>query len=194
MIRIKIVTYTGKEFDYENINIENIDIEDIFTSLPRLNRFVGHSIRACSVGEHTLYCLLMARKLNYSKREQILILIHDFSEAYMNDCPTPLKDKLPEFKKIEQKVELAIFDKLDIEPPTKDEKRRVKKIDLTMLAIEMRDLTLHKHERLLSEDIYTDILDDDDFNLSKSEINEHEVRKSLRYVFEELLKNFNKEV
>lgn len=140
-----IRTYTGKAFDFNNISAENINVEDIFISLPRLNRYLGHTSRAYSVGEHTIHCLTMAKKLNYTTRELLLTLIHDFTEAYVGDCPAPLKALLPEFSVIEEKVELAICEHLEIEPPTEEEKFKVKQIDLTMLIIEMKYITVHDY-------------------------------------------------
>ena len=141
-----LVTYTGKKFDYNNITKDSIDVKDIAHSLSHLNRFVGHSSRPYSVAEHILWCLHMSQKLGHSTRMQLLTLIHDFEEAYTGDCPTPLKVLLPEFKTIAKKVENAIYEHIGIEPPTEEEKHLIKQIDLTMLAIEMRDLTLHAYD------------------------------------------------
>uniref|UniRef100_A0AB39C736 HD domain-containing protein n=1 Tax=Bacillus phage KoopaTroopa TaxID=3234046 RepID=A0AB39C736_9CAUD len=162
-----LVTYTGKVFDYNNITKESINIEDIAHSLSHLNRFVGHSSRPYSVGEHVLWCLYMAKELGYSKRLQLLTLIHDFEEAYTGDCPTPLKVLLPEFSVIAKKVENAIYEHIGIEPPTAEEKHLIKRIDLTMLALEMRDLTLHAYHEFVDENTYTDFLSHPKFELDK---------------------------
>ncbi|MGV4321343.1 YfbR-like 5'-deoxynucleotidase [Bacillus mojavensis] len=138
-----LVTYSGIEFNHLAPTKEMINIDDIVTALHRLNRFVGHSSRAYNVAEHSFNCFKMAELLGYSDREKFLTLIHDFTEAYVGDCPTPLKMLLPDFSVIEKKVELAIYDYIDISPPTEEEEAKIKVVDLTMLAIEMRDLTHH---------------------------------------------------
>lgn len=160
-----LVTYTGKKFDYNNITKDSVDVQDIAHSLSHLNRFVGHSSRPYSVAEHILWCLHMSQKLGQSTRMQLLTLIHDFEEAYTGDCPTPLKVLLPEFKVISKKVENAIYEHIGIEPPTEEEKHLIKQIDLTMLAIEMRDLTLHAYGEFLDEYTHYQFLDDPGFRL-----------------------------
>lgn len=162
-----IITYTGKKFDYLNITPDSIDIDDIIHALPRINRFVGHSIRPYSVGEHTIYCYTMAKELGYTPRQQLVTFLHDFTEAYVGDCPSPLKKLLPFFEEIEYEVEKAIYQKLNISMPTEEEYELIKKIDLTMLVIEMRDLTLHDHEQLINSFIYQDMLNNPNFVLNK---------------------------
>lgn len=167
------VTYTGKLFDYNNITKESICIDDIFHSLSRINRFIGHSKRPYTVAEHLLRCLDMANDLEYSPRIKLLTFVHDFAEAYTGDCPTPLKDLLPEFRVIEKNVETALYEFLEIEPPTEEEHLLVKRIDNTMLVIEMRDLTLHDHTVYISDLTYMENIESgeydikDDLNLSE---------------------------
>lgn len=108
----------------------------------------------------------MADKLGYSAREQMLVFIHDFTEAYVGDCPSPLKNLLPNFSEIEEKVEHVICEHLNILPPTPEEFVKIKKIDMTMLVIEMKQLTHHDWEKFNGYDICHDLVDDPDFDLS----------------------------
>lgn len=193
-----LTTYTGRNFDYNNITKESINIEDIFLSLPRLNRFVGHSSRAYSVGEHTYFCLMMAKKLGYTQREQFLTFIHDFTEAYVGDCPSPLKRLIPDYSLIESKVELAICEYLNIEPPTEEEYLKVKRIDMTMLVIEMRDLTLHDYSSFVNEYTHTEMLEDEYFNIKTWKIkelirHENDVRSALEFEYHDLTHNMASE-
>ena len=146
-----IITYTGKYFDYSNINKDSIDVNDVIPAITRTNRFMGHTKRPYNVGEHTAMCHLMARELGYSTREQLLVLVHDFTEAYCGDVNTDLKNLLPEYKRIEREVELAIYDYLGIDAPTEEEEFKIKVVDYTMLIVEMRDLTLHNHNKKIEE-------------------------------------------
>ena len=146
-----IITYTGKYFDYHNISKDSIDKEDIIPALTRINRFTGHTFRPYSVAEHTFWCYMMAKRLGYSIREQFLVLIHDFTEAYCGDVNTDLKNLLPEYQKIEKDIELAIYDYFDIAPPTDDEEFKIKVIDYTMLVVEMRDITHHDYKQKIKE-------------------------------------------
>lgn len=184
-------TYTGRTFDFENIQKENIHIEDILLSLPRLNRFVGHSSRAYSVGEHLVYCALMAKEMGYSPREQFLTFIHDFTEAYVSDCPAPLKNLLPQFKEIEEKVEMAVYEHFGIEPPTEEEQMKIKTIDLTMLIVEMKYLTLHDYKAFMYDFTYNHFIDRPDFDLTRFKPTEEEVREGLELIFNELKVNYN---
>lgn len=142
-----IITYSGKCFDYNNITKESIDKIDITMALTRLNRFTGHTARPYSVAEHTYNCYRLAKELNYSIREQFLVFIHDFAEVYCGDVNTSLKNLLPEYKKIERQIELAICDYFGIKPPTKEEEKMIKVVDYTMLIIEMRDLTRYDYRK-----------------------------------------------
>lgn len=187
-----IITYTGEKFDYLNITPDSVDIYDIIHALPRINRFVGHSIRPYSVGEHTIYCYEMAKKLGYTPRQQLVTFLHDFTEAYVGDCPSPLKELLPFFKEIEYEVEKAIYQKLNIPMPTEEEYELIKKVDLTMLVIEMRDLTLHNHEEFISDRIYTNMLDDKEFKLSpKIHFTEKSIQHILKMIFRKLMNDSN---
>ena len=186
---MSLTTYTGKTFDFNNITKESIDITDIIRSLPRLNRFVGHSSRAYSVAEHTILCTIMAFKLGYSRREQFLTFIHDFTEAYCGDCPAPLKEFLPQFKQIEKKVEHAILDYFGIDYPTEEEHWKIKRIDRTMLVIEMKEMTLHSHEKFIDDTTYTEMLEHVDLQINHKEPNEEVLNESLLSLLETLLED-----
>lgn len=139
----RFLTYHGNSIDIQNMKDNDINVNDIFHSLSLINRFTGHSTRAYSVAEHSVYCYLIARELDLSPRIRAYALLHDSSEAYVNDLPTYIKVLLPEYKEIENKVEEVIFSKLRMGKMTAEEKLIVKKIDNTMMLIEMRDLTRH---------------------------------------------------
>ena len=191
---MKLTTYTGKHFDYNDITPESIDVLDITHALPRINRFIGHSSRAYSVAEHTFCCYVMADVLGYTTRQKLLTLIHDFPEAYTGDCPTPLKVLLPQFKEIEEKVENALYAHLNIEPPTEEEHLLVKRIDITMLAIEMRDLTLHNHMDYVGDLTYINILSNSLFTISEQGFTEVELQEHVLNLFNKLLSEYREEM
>jgi len=188
-----LVTYTGRKFDYNNITKDSVDVQDIAHSLSHLNRFVGHSSRPYSVGEHTLHCYNMAKNLNYPTRLQLLTLIHDFEEAYTGDCPTPLKVLLPEFKTIAKKVENAIYEHIGIEPPTEEEKYLIKRIDLTMLAFEMRDLTLHEYAEFIDEHTHMEFLYDRNFALKNIDVPPRAIATNIKSSYYTLMNKLQKE-
>lgn len=179
--------------DYHNLKKEDFDILDISMSLSKLNRFVGHSKRAYSVAEHTLHGLHMAIKLGFTPLQQLHWLIHDFTEAYVGDCPSPLKALLPEYQAIEKKVAEAILDFVGIEPLTKEEEHLVHRIDRTMLMLEMRDLTHHNHHLYLDDDrIYHEILEEKDFRLDLHGYEMEQASMTLQLCFDKLLKLLDK--
>lgn len=189
-----IATGTGRVFDYLDINKDNINLEDIATSLPRLNRFLGHSTRTYSVGEHSLYCLAMAEKLGYSTREKLLVLVHDFAEAYVGDCPAPLKSLIPEFSAIEDKVDIALYEYMEIAPPTKEEEKKIKVIDFTMLMIEMKEFTSHDYKQMMNSDVLTQFFNDPDFYLKEGKFSEEYIKKEIISQFNKLVTQYKYEV
>lgn len=185
---MSLVTYEGTAFNYLKPTKEMVSITDILRSLPRLNRFVGHSSRAYSVGEHTFFCLVMAEKLGYSPREQLLTFVHDFTEAYVGDCPAPLKRLIPDYSVIEGWVEEAIYEYIGIEPPTEEEYLKIKRIDMTMLVIEMRELTVHEWKSFINDYTYLEMLEDDEFKLVEVNFSESILNRMLHELYRTLTK------
>ena len=102
-----IETVTGKHADLLNLLPEQIDIDDIATSLSQICRFNGHLPSFYSVAEH---CVRVAWWLRDQQLPSDIILtglLHDASEAYVGDMMRPLK-RLPSieavFKPIEDQV------------------------------------------------------------------------------------------
>jgi len=137
------LTYSGIEIDIQNVKEEDINVNDIFHSLSLINRFCGHSHRQYSVSEHSVYCYIVADIMGYGKRIKAYALLHDASESMIGDLPTYVKQFVPSYKEIENKVEHVIFSKLGLGDMTDGEKRIVKSIDNTLMLLEMRDLTQH---------------------------------------------------
>lgn len=103
-----IQTYSGKKFTFLNPNPDDIDIHDIAFSLANQCRFNGH-VRFVSVAEHSI---AVASRLNY--HEQLGGLLHDASEAYLSDIPSPVKQYLPDYAGLEKTVQDAINKKFGV--------------------------------------------------------------------------------
>lgn len=127
-----ISTYTGKHFDYINISADDICIEDIAQGLSNECRFAGQIDSFYSVAQHSVYVSLIV-----PPEYALEALLHDASEAYCKDIPSPLKALLPEYKEIEKRVQKVICYKWDIPRTISDV---VHYAGLTMLATERRDL------------------------------------------------------
>jgi hypothetical protein len=101
-----ITTRSGIKFDYEKFKPEDIVLEDIFHALSQTARFAGHCSRFYSVAEHSC-----AVALQMPQETRIYGLMHDGSEAYMTDIPTPLKLMCPGYREIEKRIQDAIYKK-----------------------------------------------------------------------------------
>ncbi|HCT9442854.1 TPA: HD family hydrolase [Proteus mirabilis] len=129
-----IATATNKHFYYLDVRIEDIDIQDIATGLANECRFNGQIDNFYSVAQHSVYTSYLV-----APEFALEALLHDASEAYVKDLPSPLKKLLPEYKLIELRVEKIIRKKFGLPENMSDE---VHFADLMMLATEKRDLDI----------------------------------------------------
>jgi len=103
-------TFSGRVIDPENLKPEDIDPVDIARSLSLQCRFGGQIVRFYSVAEHSLNVMHSAeadiKRLHRANTTNVLLgaLLHDASEAYMCDIPTPFKKLVPQYKDLEAKV------------------------------------------------------------------------------------------
>lgn len=98
-----ITTLSGKFFDILKPEEYEYDIEEIATALSNLCRYTGHVTRFYSVAEHSVLVSCIV-----PERLAMAGLLHDASEAYLGDVSSPLKKLLPEYKRIEDRVQRAI--------------------------------------------------------------------------------------
>jgi hypothetical protein len=149
-----IRTFTGRKFWPLNPEPDELDIRDIAHALSMVCRFTGHVKRFYSVADHSLrvsklaekmalrgYCLSFSYLRTTSAREMALWgLMHDASEAYLCDIPSPIKHAsgLGElYREYERRLMNVIAERYElgiIEPLI------VKKADRILLNTEMRDL------------------------------------------------------
>ena len=112
-----IITYTGRQFDFDKFTSEDFVLADIVHALSMLCRFTGHCKSFYSVGMHSI---LVADMLESFKPEYILEgLMHDAVEAYINDLNRPLKDsgRMEEYNVYEDKLQRAIAQTYDLAYP-----------------------------------------------------------------------------
>lgn len=136
--KVWIWTYSGRIIqDIEHPQVEDIDILDIAHSLAYQGRFAGHANAFYSVAQHSV---LIARAV--SRENALWGLLHDASETYLCDIPTPLKDYLsPKYKCLERKWMHAVCVKFGLPIRMPDE---VKLYDKILLLTERRDLVNEK--------------------------------------------------
>ena len=127
-----VYTFSGHKFDYLNPKKEEIDIIDIAHSLSHQCRFNGHTPTFFSVAQHSAIISNIV-----SQENALWGLLHDATETYIGDLPSPLKGILPEYKALENLIFEVIASKFGLSPEIPEE---VKVADKRMLATEARDL------------------------------------------------------
>jgi len=138
-----IRTFTGKQFYWNDIARNAIDIRDIAHSLAMNCRWTGHVKQFYSVAQHSVYVSSMV-----PTEHAMAGLLHDASEAYMHDTPSPLKWHLKQkgftaFAELEEEIDERIFREFGLAWPRDPS---IKEADLRMLATEHRDLMLNGHD------------------------------------------------
>lgn len=128
-----IVTYTGRVVNPLEIRPEDISLVDIAHSLSNLCRFTGHTSKFYSVAEHCVRCY------DYATEDRLWVLLHDASEAYVNDIARPLKHSAAydAYRAAEEHIMKVIAQKYELVWP---EPASVKAVDRRLLVTEIRDL------------------------------------------------------
>lgn len=132
-----IETHSGKKMYFLDPQPNMVDIEDIARSLSMQCRFSGHTSSFYSVAEHSIR---VANYLFHKNLPCTIILqglLHDASEAYLLDVPSPVKQCLINYKDIEYVLMATIMDKFGLDWPLSPE---VKEADTVMLKNEARQL------------------------------------------------------
>jgi len=122
-------TYTGKKVYLQNPSVDDIDIEDIAHGLAHTCRFAGQCSEYYSVAEHSVNVAVAIQNRDI----EFEALMHDATEAYIHDITSPLKSILPEYKRIEIRLNEVIMQKFNLSSQYREE---IKDVDLRMLATE----------------------------------------------------------
>lgn len=105
-----IETYSGKQIDLLDPDPEQFTLEDIFRALLNVPRFGGHTKQFYSVAMHSYnVAQLLPRELKFQG------IMHDATEAFIGDMPTPFKKVLPEYKRAEKRLWEVIAYRFGIE-------------------------------------------------------------------------------
>lgn len=121
---------TGRRVDPWNLTVGDIDIVAVAHSLSMLCRFGGHSNKFYSVGQH---CVRAAALV--PKEDRLEALLHDGTEAYLQDLVRPVKHRMYDYKQLEQKVWQQFAFKYGLNEHLSDS---VKKVDNQLLKSEIR--------------------------------------------------------
>jgi hypothetical protein len=131
---IWIQTASGLAFHPYAPTADQICIEDIAHALGMICRFGGHCRRFYSVAEHSVWVSNLV-----PPTDALAGLLHDAAEVYLCDLPTPIKDELKGYSRLEFLVTEAIQRKWGLDTGPWPE--TVQNADLTLLATEKAQLT-----------------------------------------------------
>lgn len=129
-----IRTVTGKYVNVFDPTPDMICIEDIAHALSQQPRFGGHLPVFFSVAQHSVGCML-----NAQPDERLGALMHDASEAYLMDIPSPIKKRLANYDEIENELMAVIAEKFGFAWPLPE---TIKKIDRRELEWEWHTIML----------------------------------------------------
>lgn len=119
---------SGEQFNYNRPEESGVTLDDLASALSNICRFSGHLPQFYSVAQHLVNTSrIVPHEFAFDA------LMHDTSEAFTNDLPTPLKWALPIFKELEVKIESAMAKKFGFNYPYAPE---IKKADTEMLILE----------------------------------------------------------
>ena len=139
-----IRTYTGLYMNVFEPTLDMVCIEDIAHSLSMQCRFGGHLPKFYSVAQHSILVALRISETGI----KLEALLHDASEAYLMDIPSPIKKRLSNYKEIEENLMRIIGDKFGFTMPLHE---KVKDADAYMLQWEWDNLMLRNHTHFLTQ-------------------------------------------
>lgn len=122
----------GRRFHFLRDTIDEIDINHIAHNLSGINRYTASLPKGYTVGQHSLLVSTVVARL--SPQFALEALLHDASEAYMNDMSAPLKSLLKDYRSIETHVEARIAKRFNLRYPWP---APVNVGDLMLLRLEM---------------------------------------------------------
>ena len=128
----RILTYSGRHLDFRNPDPAEIAIGDIAVALSRACRFSGQCRLFYSVAQHSVLVSLIV-----PAEHALEALLHDATEAWLGDVSTPLKALLPEYVRIEKKLDRVVRRKFGL---PEEMSGPVHRADRVLLATEKRDL------------------------------------------------------
>lgn len=135
-----IRTFSGQYVNVFNPDPDTIVLEDIAHALSNMPRFGGHLPEFFSVAQHSIMCSIAG-----PPRLALELLMHDASEAFLMDIPSPIKKKLTNYKDIEHGLMTVIANKFGFKYPFDEQ---VKAVDEIQLEVEWYSLMLQEKNHI----------------------------------------------
>lgn len=133
-----ILLASGNYFDFLDPENSTFTIEDIATGLSNTCRFAGQCSRFYSVAQHSV---IVSHHVPLAFA--FAGLMHDAPEAFIGDVSKPLKDILPDYRALEERISAAVLGRFNLPGKTPPE---VKEIDVAMLAAEQKQLMRNRDD------------------------------------------------
>lgn len=162
-----IRTVSAKKFYPKNPDLNQYDIVDIAHATAHVNRYNGHMDHAYSVGQHSVLVSEQVLKMwdnnatgDYGSDDWMAFraslglqaLLHDATEAYIPDMPSPIKLLLPDFMEMEEKIKVSIMKAFDL---PEEFHPLIEEVDKGIRGSEIKWLfTALKGDDVWAEDIY----------------------------------------
>lgn len=131
-----IHTFSGKQIDPCAPQRDALCLDDIAHALSLICRAGGHFSSFYSVCQHSVACAAEAAARGWSRRVQLLCLLHDASEAYLADMTRPVKAQLPQYGDYEARLQTLIYETFAGGAPTPAEQEQINAADDCMLRAE----------------------------------------------------------
>lgn len=135
-----VTTYSGNKIFIDKPDEDQICLEDIYHQTAMKCRFGGAVKEFYSVAQHSVYCLWAAKKMELNLPTQVAVALHDGNEGPYPDVQRPIKIALPEWKRVEDPLENAIYSKYLGDYVTQVDWESLKKIDNILQVLEGREL------------------------------------------------------
>jgi uncharacterized protein len=136
VVQKTITTFSGRKVDPLALKPQDICIEDIAHSLAHLCRYGGHLKNGFySVAEHSILVALRVFMETLNTQASRAALLHDASEAYMQDLVSPIKYRIPRYCELEHKATKTINNTFSLKIPIKIRKI-IRKHDVAIRANE----------------------------------------------------------
>lgn len=131
-----IRTVSGRYVNVFEPKPEMFCIEDIAHALSHQPRFSGHLKEFYTVAQHSHYCSLIC-----DPADAYEALMHDSTEAYLLDMPSPIKARMPEYKAVEDNLMKTLAEVFEFRYPLPPS---VKVADKEMLQAEWDQFMIGK--------------------------------------------------
>lgn len=134
----EILCQSGEYFDFTDPEGSNFTVNDVAHALSNICRFTGHAHRFYSVAEHSVHASRIV-----PEGFELEALVHDATEAFIGDVAKPLKMLLPDYQRLERRIERIVLSRFGIKDGLS---AVVKRADMQMLKAEQEQAMLN-HDR-----------------------------------------------